>query len=237
MAESFRQQFREELDQVKAGIVRMAGLVTESIPRCTEALLSGDLAAAREMIEADSYIDSASLALEQKCHQLLALQQPTAGDLRELLSALVINYEIERSGGLVVNIAKSMRRIYPVELGPRMRGVVTQMGEESRRLFQFAIDSYAENNAGLAAALDDIDDRLDRLNHQCLALIISTEGTERVERSIGIQLALIARYYERIGDHAVNIGGRVRYMVDAWRPSQEVLEETTEKEQEEQVGE
>lgn len=221
MAEIFRQPFREELEQVKAGIVRMAGLVAEAIPRCTEALLLGDLTAARELVEANSEVDNASLELEHKCHQLLALQQPTAGDLRGLLAALVINYEIQRSGGLVVNITKSMRRIYPVELGPRMRGVVTQMGEESRRLFQFAIDAYAESNAGLAAALDDIDDRLDRLNHQCLALIISTEGTERVERSKGIQLALIARYYERIGDHAVNIGGRVRYMVDAWRPSQE----------------
>lgn len=218
MVENFRRSFHEELEDIKSGIVLMAGMVTESIPRCTEALLSGDLTTAREIVEADVEIDNASLALEQKCHRVLALQQPTAGDLRDLLAALVINYEVERSGGLVVNIAKSLRRLYGVELGPSMRGVITQMGEESRRLFQFAIDSYAESNPGLAAALDDIDDRLDRLNHQCLALIISSESSEHVERPQGIQLALIARYYERIGDHAVNIGERVRYMVEGWRP-------------------
>ncbi len=225
MAESFRQPFREELNLVKSGIVLMAGLVTESIPRCTEALLNCDLATAREIVEADAVIDNMSLELEQKCQQLLALQQPTAGDLRELLAALVINYEIERSGGLLVNIAKSLRRLYGVELGPRMRGVVTQMGEEARRLFGFAIEAYADDNAGLAAALDDIDDRLDRLHHQCLALIITSQQEERIERPPGVQLALIARYYERIGDHAVNIGGRVRYMVDGWRPPQADLPE------------
>ena len=220
MVESLRKPFSDELDEIRAELVRMAGLVIESIPRCTEALLSSDLVAAQEIIDADDVLDEASLALEHHCHQLLALQQPMAGDLRAIMAALTINYEVERSGDLVENIAKALRRVYGTELGPRLRGVITQMSEEATRLMRFAIDAYADGNSGLAAALDDIDDRLDRLNHQCLAMIVGEEGREMGDFVSGVQLALIARYYERIGDHAVNIGERVRYMVDGWRPGQ-----------------
>ena len=220
MIESLRKSFAEELEEVRVDLIWMAGLVIEAIPRCTEALLASDLAAAQEIIDGDNVLDDASLALENKCHQLLALQQPMAGDLRAILAALTINYEVERSGDLVENIAKATRRVYGTDIGPRLRGMITQMSEEATRLMRFAVDAYAEHNSGLAAALDDIDDRLDRLNHQCLAMIVGAEGREMGELVSGVQLALIARYYERIGDHAVNIGERVRYMVDGWRPPQ-----------------
>ncbi len=220
MVESLRKPFSDELNEVRAELIRMAGMVIESIPRCTEALLASDLSVAQQIIDADDILDDASLALENKCHQLLALQQPMAGDLRAILAALTINYEVERSGDLVENIAKAMRRLYGTDFGPRLRGVITQMSEEATRLMRFAVDAYADNNSGLAAALDDIDDRLDRLNHQCLAMIVGAEGKEMGDYVSGVQLAFIARYYERIGDHAVNIGERVRYMVDGWRPSQ-----------------
>ncbi|MCY3953042.1 MAG: phosphate signaling complex protein PhoU [bacterium] len=220
MVESLRKPFVDELEEVRVELIRMAGLVIESIPRCTEALLSSDLAAAQEIIDADNILDAASLALEHHCQQLLALQQPMAGDLRTILAAMTINHELERSGDLVENIAKAMRRVYGIDFGPRLRGLITQMSEEATRLMRFAVDAFADGNSGLAAALDDIDDRLDRLNHQCLALIVGEEGREMGDLMSGVQLALIARYYERIGDHAVNIGERVRYMVDGWRPGQ-----------------
>lgn len=220
MVESLRKPFADELEEVRVELIRMAGLVIESIPRCTEALLSSDLAAAQEIIDADDVLNDASLALEHHCQQLLALQQPMAGDLRTILAAMTINHELERSGDLVENIAKAMRRVYGFDFGPRLRGLITQMSEEATRLMRFAVDAFAEGNSGLAAALDDIDDRLDRLNHQCLAMIVGKEGQELGDLMSGVQLALIARYYERIGDHAVNIGERVRYMVDGWRPSQ-----------------
>ncbi|MCY3560696.1 MAG: phosphate signaling complex protein PhoU [bacterium] len=220
MVESLRKPFADQLEEIRNELVRMAGVLIEAIPRCTEALLASDLAAAQEIIDADDVLDDASLALEHHCHQLLALQQPTAGDLRAIMAALTINYEIERSGDLVENIAKAMRRVYGTEFGPRLRGLIAQMSEEATRLMRFAVDAYADGNSGLAAALDDIDDRLDRLNHQCLAMIVGEEGPEMGEMASRVQLALIARYYERIGDHAVNIGERVRYMVDGWRPPQ-----------------
>ncbi|MXY80054.1 MAG: phosphate signaling complex protein PhoU [Chloroflexi bacterium] len=178
------------------------------------------MAAAQEIIDADNILDDASRALEHHCQQLLALQQPMAGDLRTILAAMTINHELERSGDLVENIAKAMRRVYGIDFGPRLRGLITQMSEEATRLMRFAMDAFADGNSGLAAALDDIDDRLDRLNHQCLAMIVGEEGRAMGDLMSGVQLALIGRYYERIGDHAVNIGERVRYMVDGWRPGQ-----------------
>jgi phosphate transport system protein len=92
------------------------------------------------------------------------------------------------------------------------------MSEEAVRLFRLSIDAYAEGNAGLAAALDDIDDRLDDLHKDYIQAIFESHRHGALDLEAGVQLALIGRYYERIGDHAVNIGNRVQYMVTGWLP-------------------
>jgi phosphate transport system protein len=115
-----------------------------------------------------------------------------------------------------VNIAKGTRRLYGTELSPRLRGQVTQMGEESCRLFKLAMDAYVEGDAAKAAALDDLDDRLDGIHKDYIAEIFESVADREIQT--GVQLALIGRYYERIGDHAVNIGERVRYMCSGWLP-------------------
>ncbi len=213
-----RKSFHENLADIESGIVQMAAHVTESIPLGTQALLDNDLAAAQQLIDDDDVIDEMSLELEEECYQVLALQQPVAGDLRAVTTALWMNSEIERSGDLMVNIAKGTRRIYGTTFDPRLRGIIVQMSEEAARLFRMAIDAYAERNAGLAAALDDIDDRLDELNYESVAAIFAAHNAGEIDLQAAIQLALISRFYERIGDHAVNIGERIRYMVDGWRP-------------------
>jgi phosphate transport system protein len=213
-----RRSFHQELDEIRQGIVRLAAMVTEVIPRGTEVLLSGDLQSARALIEEDDAIDALSLEIEEHCYSVLALQQPMAGDLRGIVTAVRLISEIERSGDLMVNIAKGARRLYGSSFEPRVRGLVEQMSEESVRLYRLAIDAYAEANAGLAAALDDIDDRLDDLHSEYIqAIFLSHHGGNLTVES-GVQLALIGRYYERIGDHAVNIGNRVQYMVTGWLP-------------------
>ena len=92
------------------------------------------------------------------------------------------------------------------------------MGDESAKLFRVAIDAYVERDDGKAAALDDMDDRLDALHKDYIQAIFETHERAELELQAGVQLALIGRYYERIGDHAVNIGERVRYMVTGWLP-------------------
>ncbi len=221
MSEELRKTFHEELDGIKHGIVRMAGRVSEAIPRGTQAFLDGDLNEAQALIEDDDILDAMSVELEERCYEVLALQQPMAGDLRAIMSALWLNGEIERSGDLMSNIAKATRRIYGTEIDPKVRGLLVQMAEEASRLFRLAIDAYVEGDTGLAAALDDIDDRLDELNTETVLAVFEAHYEHDLKLQPAVQIALVCRYYERIGDHAVNIGERVRYMVDGWMPEQD----------------
>jgi len=213
-----RRSFHQELDEIRDDIVRLAAMVTEFIPRGTDVLLANDLKGAQALIEADDSVDALSLEIEDHCYQVLALQQPMASDLRAIVTAIRLVSEIERSGDLMINVAKGARRLYGAEFDPRLRGLIEQMSEEATRLFKLAIDAYAEGNAGLASALDDIDDRLDDLHVDYIQQIFESHHNGGLNLEAGVQLALIGRYYERIGDHAVNIGNRVQYMVTGWLP-------------------
>ena len=213
-----RRTFHQELDQIKADIVRLAAMVTECIPRGTDVLLANDLQGAQRLIEDDDEVDALALEIEERCYQVLALQQPVAIDLRSLVTAIRLTSEIERSGDLMVNVAKGARRIYGVQFDPRLRGLIERMSEEATRLFRLCIDAYVEGNASLAAALDDMDDGLDLLHKDYIQAIFESHHAGIIDLQAAVQLALIGRYYERIGDHAVNIGARVEYMVTGWLP-------------------
>lgn len=135
-----------------------------------------------------------------------------------IISGRSIVSELERSGDLVVNICKAARRLYSVELSPRLRGLISQMSEQSHQLYRFALDSYVDQDASLAAAIRDIDDVLDRLHSDYIQAIFESHAASAIDLQVGVQLALVGRFYERIGDHAVNVGERVRYMVTGWLP-------------------
>ncbi len=216
--ENVRKSFHQSLDEIRHEMVQMAAMVTEGIPRATEAMLAGDMTEAQAIIDGDDPLDAKAVELEETCYQQLALQQPMAGDLRSIVTALRMVAEIERSGDLVVNIAKGSRRIFGTDLPSRLRGLIGQMGEEATRLFRLSIDSYIDGDAGVAAALDDLDDRLDSIHREYIQEIFLVHNAGEMGVQAAVQLALIGRYYERIGDHAVNIGERVRYMVTGWLP-------------------
>ncbi len=213
-----RSGFHAQLEGIQTDIVRLAAMVTECVARGTDVLLSSDLHAAQELIDADDDLDVLSIDIEERCYQALVLQNPMAIDLRAIVTALRLTSELERSGDLMVNVAKATRRIYGIDFDPRLRGLLSRMGEEAQRLMRVAIDAYAERDDGKAAALDDMDDRLDALHKDYIEAIFETHKTTSLDIQAGVQLALIGRYYERIGDHAVNIGERVRYMVTGWMP-------------------
>lgn len=218
MTEELRKTFHEELDSIKNGVVRMAGRVSEAIVRGTEVFLAGDMAAAETLISNDDVIDAMSIELEERCYQVLALQQPMASDLRAITGALWINGEVERCGDLMSNICKAARRMHGTTINPEVRGLIQQMSDEAARLFRLSIDSYIEGDSGLASALDDIDDRLDELNEETVKAVLSGHTNSEMELNLSVQLALVCRYYERIGDHAVNVGERVSYIVNGWKP-------------------
>ena len=218
MTEQTRRTFHAEIDEISDLVVQLAARAGNAVARATDALLRYDLVAAQQIIDDDDHIDVAAIVVEEKCQSLLALQQPMAGDLRQILAAMWITAELERTGGLACNICKGARRMFPAELPPKLRGLIAEMSEEAIRLIRLSVDSYAEHDAGLASALDDIDDRLDSLHRTFVRNLLEVSRARDLDVQPAVQLALTARYYERIGDHAVNIGDRVRYMVSGVMP-------------------
>jgi phosphate transport system protein len=212
-----RTTFHQQLDDVRRDLIRAAARVTEAIMRGTEALIELDLTAAQELIDGDDEIDVLTLDIEDRCFTILARQQPMAGDMRAIVTAIRLTSEIERSGDLMVNVAKAIRRLYGATIPVALHSLLRAMAEQAVHLYGLAMDAYAEGDASLAAALDDMDDRLDQLHKDYIQAILEIHADVR-DVQVAVQLALVGRYYERIGDHAVNIGERVQYMVTGWLP-------------------
>ncbi len=209
--QSLRHPFHRDLDEVRQTIARLSATVTENILLATDILLTHNLGEAERMIVADDELDATCVAVEQRCYRLLALQAPVASDLREIVAALRIVAEIERSADLAVNVGKTARRLYGHALPPRIRGLIRRMGAQASRLFREASEAYLLNDAIRAAAIPDMDDLLDDLQRELVAAIFDTP--DGIDLSTAVQLAMLARFYERIGDHAVTIGERVTYLV------------------------
>jgi len=211
--EETRKRFHQGLDEVHVDVAALGRRVAAIIPEATRVLLQGDLAAGAALVEGDDELDALAISIEERCCDLLVLQAPVARDLRSLVAALRLASEFERTADLVTNLVKGGRRLYGVELGDRLRGYIARMGEEAERLVRLAVDAYEAHSAGLAAAIDDIDDTLDQLQSDYIEAIFDVHAKGGVAAQHAMQLAFIGRYYERIGDHAVNIGERVHYVV------------------------
>jgi phosphate transport system protein len=219
-AVELRTGFHQQLDDLRERIAKLAAKVTESIPRATEILLTQDLEGAEAMVQSDDEIDAKALELDEACYEVLALQSPVAGDLRRIVAAMRIIAEVERSADLAVNICKAARRIYGHQLDPRLRGIIHKMGAQAHQLYVEATEAYLTDDAPRAAALDDMDSYLDDLQREFVQAIFTSHSTEKLELQVAVQLAVVARFYERIGDHAVNIGERVRFLVTGSLPEQ-----------------
>jgi phosphate transport system protein len=211
--EELRRSYHHDLETARNDLALLAARVVEIIPRATAVLLDGDLELAEFLIKGDAEIDAHSVEVEERCVQILALQSPVASELRQVLALLKMIAEIERSADLAANICKAARRIYGHDLDPKLRGIIARMGEQAAALFAYAIEAFRENDAAKAAALDDMDAYLDALQKQFVAAIFESQAGGRIDLQVAVQLAMVARFYERIGDHAVNMGQRVTYIV------------------------
>jgi phosphate transport system protein len=213
-----RRNFHHELDAIGEELARLASSVTEMIPRATNVLLDQDLEGADYVILGDDEIDARTIDLEERCIAIFALQAPVASDLRSVVTALKMVGEIERSADLVVNICKGARRLYGHPLDPKLRGLIGKMGEQAQQLWGQAVEAYVEHDAAKGGAIDDMDSYLDDLQRQFVQAIFESHAAGHIDLPVAVQLAVICRFYERLGDHAVNIGERVRFMVTGWMP-------------------
>src|SRR5688572_19881816 len=208
-----RQTYHGQLDDLGVDVVRLGLMTTDAIGAGTDALLEADLVGADRVIQADAAIDDLTHSLEERCYTTLARQQPMASDLRMVVAVLRTIHEIERTGDLMVNVAKTARRLYPVELAEPIRRIIEQMGNQATVQLRLAIEAFAEADCVRALALEDMDDVMDDLQRELFRTIFALGRADEAGLQQMVQVALVGRYYERMADHAVNIGERVNYMV------------------------
>jgi len=206
-----RQEFHHELEAIEAKVIDLFGMVAEDVPRATAALLGGNVEEVRALAERDQVIDELYPGIEDLADRELVLQQPLASDLRFLISVLRVVPELERSHDLVVNIARRANYILSEDLSPRSRGLIEQMGNLASDMWREAVDCWRQRDRSAAVALDQRDDEMDEMYASLMAELASGQ----MSLPVTMEMALVARFYERLGDHAVNIARRVVYLAGA----------------------
>jgi phosphate transport system protein len=207
-----REAFHDQLDSIFKDLADVCGSVQQAVRLATEALLSGDAETAEAVISADSDIDEATVRVEDNCFSLLSLQQPVAGDLRVIVSALRMVSELERMGDLSGHVAKIARlRVPAIAVPEEVRPTIARMAEVAEDMVARVAEIITERDVEAAIALGRDDDEMDQLRRTSFAQLLSDDWAHGVEAAVDI--ALLGRYYERIADHAVSVGNRVVFVV------------------------
>jgi phosphate transport system protein len=218
-----RKSFDEHMTDVKSDVIRLAALAGEMVGMATEALLDKDLLLVERVIEHNRRLEELQHDVELRTYEIFATQQPMAIDLRTLLTVLRTIHELDLTGNLTVSVAKAARRIYPGELPPKIRGLLERMGSQGNLQLRIAVDAFADSDQALALALPDMDDVIDDLQKELFRAIFSTCTPDEAGLQQAVQIALVGRYYERIADHAVQIGRWVNFMITGELPGYEPL--------------
>lgn len=203
-----RRRFHQQLDDIDARVIRLFALVTEGVAAASESLLAGDTDMARELTGRDALVDQLEADLEQVAERELLMEAPMARDMRYLVSVLRIVPELERSGDLAEHIAQRAATGLALRLTPTVRGLLEQLGTTCVEMWQGAADAWAERDAEAAGRLDATDDQIDNLHDQ----LVEELGKADIALPDALQTTLVGRFYERLGDHAVHIAERIRYM-------------------------
>jgi phosphate transport system protein len=211
-----RDAYHEELDAITAQLVELSAMVSSAIGRATSALLDADLQLAESVIAGDELIDAVYHDTENRAFDLLARQQPVAGDLRALVTSLRMVADLERAGDMALHVAKIARRRHPGSAVPaQLRSTILEMGQVAQLIMSKAGDCIAHRDVDIAAQLESDDDAMDELHRRLFTALIDETWTDGIEAAIDITLA--GRYYERFADHAVSVARRVVYLVTGER--------------------
>jgi phosphate transport system protein len=203
-----RQEFQRALEAIEAKVIELFAIIAEDLPGATHALLSGDNKVVKVLTERQQAIDALYPEIEDLVNREILLQAPVASDLRFLLSVLRTTPELERSHHLVVQIASRANHILSKDLTPRSRGLIERMGGVVSLMWRQAADSWYKRDRTAAFALSEHDDEMDQLH----AALIGELASGRMTVPVTMEMTLVARFYERLGDHAVNVARRVIYL-------------------------
>jgi phosphate transport system protein len=206
--------FQEELAVLSARLLEMGGLAEERLQTAVHGLVARDAEATDRVLAGDEPINQLHIEIDGRCLRLLALYQPMATDLRAIVAAVKINTDLERVGDLAVNIAEATQRCL---MHPPVKPLVDipTMGRIAQTMLRDALDAYVRRDQELAQRVLEEDDRLDELKSQVfrelLTYMLQTPGTI----APALDLVLVSRHLERVGDHATNVAEDVIFMVSA----------------------
>ena len=206
--------YEEELAQLRAHVLEMGGLAKERVRACIDALESRDLGVVAQVMGGDEPINQLHIEIDNRCFRLLALYQPMATDLRAIVSAVKINTDLERVGDLAVNIAEAAQR-YTTHPPVKKLIDIPTMGTIAQTMLRDALDAYVRRDTALAHAVLNADDQLDALKTQVFRDLLTYMIKDPVTVEPALDLILISRHLERIGDHATNVAEDVIFMVSA----------------------
>jgi len=215
-----RTSYHEELDSIIDRLVHMAALAEAAIKTASEALLTADLTKAETVITNDAELDRLHEEMEYKCLSLLALQAPVAGELRIIVSAIRVVFELARMGDLAAHVAKIARLRYPAHaVPPQFQASFAEMADIAIEVIDVARLSLHDRDANQAKRLVEIDERMDDLRADQFTTMLAEDSGISIEGAVDV--ALLGRYFERYADHAVAVGRRVIYIITGQVPEGE----------------
>lgn len=207
-----RDIFTAELTALRDDLVAMSRLVESAVASAGTALLTADLPLAEAVIADDQAIDAMERALDERCVGLIARQQPVAGDLRVVVSALRMSSSLERMGDLARHLAATARLRYPeVAVPAALAPTFEAMHQGAVRVAEQVTTVLQTHDLELAAAIERDDDLLDRLHTETFGRMVDADAGLTPQQVVDVTLS--ARYYERFGDHGVSVARRVVYLV------------------------
>ena len=208
-----QRHFDEELAELKTKLLRMAGLAEDQIDKALSALITRDSILARQVIERDHQVNGMDVEIDEDCIRLLALQQPAARDLRLVTTAMKLASELERISDLAENVCE---RSIELNEEPQLKPYIDipRMGKWARTMVKESIDAFVREDASLARKVLQDDDFIDDLMGQLFRELLSFMLEDPRTTSRAIRLTFIAKYLERMADHATNIAELVVYLVE-----------------------
>jgi phosphate transport system protein len=206
--------FQEELEALQGRLLEMGGLAEERVSAAVQSLVSRDIAAIERVLYGDEPINALHVEIDNRCFKLLALHQPMATDLRAIVATVKINTDLERVGDLAVNIAEAAKR-YATHPPVKKLIDIPQMGDIAQEMLHDALDAFVRRDTALAQQVLNEDDRLDGLKTQIFRELLEYMLKDPATVEPALDLILVSRHLERIGDHATNIAEDVIFMVSA----------------------
>lgn len=208
-----REVFTKELEALADGLVDLGNLAVEAIKQSNKALTTNDLQLAEQVITDDAQVNANQVEIDRRAVEILALQAPVAADLRIVVAALKMSVALERMGDLARHISALVRIRYPEHAIPEaFERIFTRMGSVAERIGEGMVELLSTPGLAAVPMISALDEELDALHLEVFTVIASLSADQITPSQIA-DVTLLARYYERFGDQAVNVAQRVDYML------------------------